>query len=292
MQSDYSDCKQDLRRNDTQSVLESFIAGSCSGTVSTILFQPLDLIKTRLQSKVTRPVGTPSPGILDIAIYVIRNENVFGLWRGITPSLIRVVPGVGLYFASLNWLQSTLHLKEPLTSLEAIALGITARSMAGSMLIPVTVVKTRFESGIYKYSSMRSALYAIYKYEGIKGLVCGLVPTLFRDAPFSGLYLMFYTHCKKAIPQDYKNSSRTTSIHFACGLFAGLLASCVTQPADVIKTRMQIYPQEFKTLYTSLVSVYNEHGILGYFKGIVPRMLRRTLMAAITWTIYEEVTSK
>ncbi|XP_046745209.1 mitochondrial glycine transporter-like isoform X3 [Diprion similis] len=291
MQSDYSDCKQDLRRND-QSVLESFIAGSCSGTVSTILFQPLDLIKTRLQSKVTRPVGTPSPGILDIAIYVIRNENVFGLWRGITPSLIRVVPGVGLYFASLNWLQSTLHLKEPLTSLEAIALGITARSMAGSMLIPVTVVKTRFESGIYKYSSMRSALYAIYKYEGIKGLVCGLVPTLFRDAPFSGLYLMFYTHCKKAIPQDYKNSSRTTSIHFACGLFAGLLASCVTQPADVIKTRMQIYPQEFKTLYTSLVSVYNEHGILGYFKGIVPRMLRRTLMAAITWTIYEEVTSK
>lgn len=33
------------------SVLGAFVAGSLSGTCSTILFQPLDLVKTRLQTQ-------------------------------------------------------------------------------------------------------------------------------------------------------------------------------------------------------------------------------------------------
>lgn len=52
---------------------------------------------------------------------------------------------MGLYFSSLHWLKHTFNLEEPLTALQAISLGITARSMSGALLIPITVVKTRFE---------------------------------------------------------------------------------------------------------------------------------------------------
>ena len=57
------------------------------------------------------------------------------------------------------------------------------------------------QSGVYTYRGVGDAMKAIYAKEGAKGLTCGLLPTLLRDAPFSGLYLMFYTQTKQIIPQ-------------------------------------------------------------------------------------------
>lgn len=78
-------------------------------------------------------------------------------------------------------------------------------------------------------------------------------------------------------------------IHFGCGILAGILASIVTQPPDVVKTKMQLYPNEFNGIYHATFFVYKKYGVLGYFKGIVPRMLRRTLMTTMAWTVYEQV---
>ena len=54
-------------------------------------------------------------------------------------------------------------------------LGMTARSVAGCAMIPITVLKTRFESGKYNYTRMSTALMEIYSREGVRGLSCGLV---------------------------------------------------------------------------------------------------------------------
>lgn len=169
-------------------VVKSFLAGSLSGTCSTILFQPLDLVKTRLQQNMPTLTTSANPSgsgrMLHVVQHILRNEHVLGLWRGITPSITRTVPGVGLYFGSLHWLKT--HVTEKPTPLQAICMGMVARSFSGLIMIPITVVKTRFESGSYNYARMSTALMQIYSQEGVRGLCCGLVPTLVRDAPFSG----------------------------------------------------------------------------------------------------------
>ncbi|XP_013772829.1 solute carrier family 25 member 38-like [Limulus polyphemus] len=267
-------------------VLKSFLAGSFSGTCSTLLFQPLDLIKTRLQSPFqTRTTGY---GMVSLLCHVVKNEKVIGLWKGTVPSMTRCVPGVGLYFCSLNWLQRTLEKNDP-SPIDAVCLGISARSLTGVILLPITVIKTRYESGVYSYVGVVQALRVIHTTEGFKGLFSGLIPTLLRDAPFSGIYLMFYTQTKKAVPESWRDGMTQIPTIFLCGTFSGLLASTCTQPADVIKTHMQLYPSRFTRVSIAVLYIYKEYGLAGYFKGLVPRVLRRTLMTALAWTVFEQV---
>lgn len=229
--------------------------------------------------------------MVTIFVDIVQQEHVRGLWKGMTPSIARCVPGVGLYFSSLHWLKTKFSIDDKnLSALQSVTLGAVARSMSGALLIPITVVKTRFESGVYSYSGVVDALRQIYKIEGCRGLSAGLLPTLFRDAPFSGLYLMFYTRAKNALPQELFQSQYVAPVNFTCGITAGILASVVTQPADVIKTKMQLYPYKFNGVWSVVVYVHNKYGVKGYFKGMVPRMLRRTLMAAMAWTVYEQIT--
>ncbi|XP_035219798.1 mitochondrial glycine transporter-like [Stegodyphus dumicola] len=130
----------------TYPFLKSFLAGSVSGTCSTLLFQPLDLIKTRLQNPTKS--GHTRNGMFKLFIHVVRNEKLVGLWRGTVPSIMRCVPGVGMYFSSLHWLQSNFGTKDP-SPLESVCFGVLARSFAGATLLPVTVIKTRYEVFIY-----------------------------------------------------------------------------------------------------------------------------------------------
>ncbi|KAF6199043.1 hypothetical protein GE061_007068 [Apolygus lucorum] len=282
--------EKESSRTETNPVLKAFLAGSISGTCSTVLFQPLDLVKTRLQNAPVPSQGTGSQvSLLHLVNNILRKEHISGLWKGITPSLTRTVPGVGLYFSSMHWMTFNLAEGHP-TPLQAMAIGFAGRTFSVVSLIPMTVVKTRFESGEFGYRSMSDALYRIWSKEGVRGLTCGLLPTLIRDAPFSGIYLMFYTKLKSSLPNELTKGELQAPVQFSCGVTAGILASVLTQPADVVKTKMQLYPHIYPDIRSVVFHLHEKYGMKGYFKGLVPRMLRRTLMAAMAWTVYEQAT--
>ncbi|RWS21752.1 solute carrier family 25 member 38-like protein [Leptotrombidium deliense] len=273
-------------------VIKSFLIGSVSGTSSTLLFQPFELIKTRMQNASASGKRRMMPLIID----VVRKEHVAGLWKGTVPSLVRCVPGVGLYFSTMSWMQTYLLQSQRPNALEAILMGVAARSFAGCLLMPFTVIKTRYESGLFQYTNVTEAVRVIYTTEGMRSLFRGLTPTLLRDAPFSGLYYMFYSQLKRIVEPTGSSQPliqipadlQAVSI-FACGLSAGLLASLVTHPADVLKTKMQLHPQGFSNIFHVASIITREEGLRVLFAGVVPRMMRRTLMATMAWTFYESL---
>jgi hypothetical protein len=55
---------------------------------------------------------------------------------------------------------------------------------------------------------------------------------------------------------EWRHSNFAAPVNFSCGLVAGLLASVVTQPADVVKTKMQLYPNKFNGVYSVLVYIH------------------------------------
>lgn len=276
----------------TMELIKSFAAGSLSASFSSVLLQPLDLVKTRLQlrnSEGTRAFAKKR-GLFKYMTYIAETESIRGLWRGTAAAIVRSVPGVGLYFSTLHSLKISTGIEKP-SPAEALVLGFVSRCIAGAVLLPATVIKTRFESGLYPYRSLSHAARSIYVTEGIRGLYSGLLPTLARDAPYAGLYLLFYTHFKSVtyanfIPPD---SEFRDFANFACGVTAGLSASLVTQPADVLKTRMQSDPSKFPNVSCAVIDIYRNEGLQAYFNGLIPRLLRRTLMSALAWTFYERL---
>lgn len=262
-------------------LVKAFLAGSLSGTCSTVLFQPLDLVKTRQQA-----AAGGGSGMRGEARAVVAAEGVAGLWRGLRASLCRTVPGVGLYFSSMHWMRHSVCGGRP-SALQSCLIGAAARTFAGSVMIPFTVVKTRMESGAFQYRSVGSALGSILRTEGARGLARGLGPTLARDVPFSGLYLAFYDLLKAETP-SWVAASSPAAAHMTAGLGAGILASLVTQPADVVKTRLQL--GQASSVTAAVTSLYREAGLAGFASGLAPRMLRRSVMAALAWTLYERLT--
>ena len=54
------------------------------------------------------------------------------------------------------------------------------------------------------------------------------------------------TECQLCAIADQSDAALIPAVNFSCGIFAGVLASLVTQPADVIKTHMQLSPVKFR----------------------------------------------
>ena len=183
-------------------------------------------------------------------------------------------------------------------ALQAAMFGLTARCSVGLLLMPATVIKTRLESGLFDYHNVKRAFSSILRAEGIRGLYTGVTATLMRDAPFSSIYYMFYSQLRKLTEanggqlQRYRSANQTpllsqSATSFMCGLMAGFAASIVTQPPDVIKTHMQLRPDKYRNVRLTTVAIVQEHGLAGLFRGIVPRMIRRTMMSSLAWTVYE-----
>jgi solute carrier family 25 protein 38 len=122
--------------------------------------------------------------------------------------------------------------------------------------------------------------------EGVRGLFAGFGATALRDAPFAGVYVFFYENLK---PYCRQVTSEHLLINMTSGLVGGFMATLVTQPFDMIKTRLQLKPKEYKNMVYAFSKILREETAMGFFSGMIPRVLRKSFSSAISWTVYEEV---
>lgn len=88
-----------LQHTDQLEHWQSLVIGGFSGGMGPLVNNPLDVVKTRLQKQVIRPGQTPKYTGLGQAIVVIaKEEGVLALWKGITPRLLRIMPGQAFTF--------------------------------------------------------------------------------------------------------------------------------------------------------------------------------------------------
>lgn len=220
---------------------------------------------------------------------------------------MRSVPGVGLYYSILNFLEKHYCKVDtkPDSSIQAFLFALTARSAVSLILMPATVTKLRYESGQVSNRNVFKVLKQVFLINGW----LGSVSTILRDSLFSGIYYTCFVRLKsKYSDQSSKSAESKVKSNFFSGLVAGIVASIMTNPLDVIKTRIQTqlnstrdvkFKDKFKNLDMTFqksnsifqvskdIRLENSLGSKNFFLGLWPRLVRRTLVAATTWTLYE-----
>ncbi|CCC68695.1 hypothetical protein NCAS_0B06110 [Naumovozyma castellii] len=279
------------------------VSGFIGGLSSAVTLQPLDLLKTRIQQ---HKGATLWSAIKDI-------KDPIQFWRGTLPSALRTSIGSALYLSCLNIMRTQLvHGKKgsaaskssslpQLTMYENLLTGAMARGLVGYITMPITILKVRYESTYYSYKSMNEAIKDIYKMEGISGFFRGFGPTVMRDAPYAGLYVLLYEKSKQILPkflpkslihykEDMKFSTSTsTVVNSVSAIASASLATAITAPFDTIKTRMQLKPKVFTNFFTTLVLITKNESIFQLFSGLSMRLTRKALSAGIAWGIYEDL---
>lgn len=72
--------------------------GACSGALGASVVYPINVLRTRLQSQGTAIHPPVYNGIWDVTRKTLKGEGVKGLYRGITPNLLKVVPAVSITY--------------------------------------------------------------------------------------------------------------------------------------------------------------------------------------------------
>jgi solute carrier family 25 phosphate transporter 23/24/25/41 len=72
------------------------LMGGFSGAFGASIVYPLNLLRTRLQSQGTAGHPRTYTGIMDVTRQTLKHEGTRGLFKGLTPNLLKVVPAVSI----------------------------------------------------------------------------------------------------------------------------------------------------------------------------------------------------
>lgn len=191
-------------------------AGATAGIIAMSATYPMDMVRGRLT---VQSEGSPNRyrGMFHAFRTIIHEEGARALYKGWLPSVIGVVPYVGLNFAVYESLKDWI-LKHPqwqpddgadLHVLTKLGCGAAAGTVGQTVAYPLDVIRRRLQMVGWKsaspiitpdgqvkqplqYTGMVDAFRKTVKYEGVGALYKGLVPNSVKVVPSIALAFVTY----------------------------------------------------------------------------------------------------
>lgn len=180
------------------------------------------------------------------------------------------------------------------------------------LYVPCDVIVQRLQIANSPYRSAFDAVKQIYLNEGIKGFYRGLGATCLTTALASSIWWTAYENVKSVLyspsllPYFIRKDSASdnkSEVHrvpqILAGFCAGTITSAAINPLDVVKTRIQM--QNIRTLGTTTTTIiyrstfhglqclWRDEGIHGFLRGVVPKLISRGPLSAMSALVFELV---
>lgn len=160
-------------------------------------------------------------------------------------------------------------------------------------VIPQESIKVKFINDRFsdqpKYNGLIHGIKEIIREKGIRGTYQGVVPTLLKQGSNQAIrFFVFdslqeWNNNRQPMNKD-KNNKILIPIF---GAIAGATSVLGNTPMDVVKTRMQgLEAHKYRGVMDCMAKIYRNEGLLGFYKGLVPRLVKVSLEVAIAFTMY------
>ncbi|EAW08604.1 putative mitochondrial folate carrier protein Flx1 [Aspergillus clavatus NRRL 1] len=196
-----------------------FVASGLAGLTTSVLTNPIWVIKTRMLS-----TGSKAPGayvsFTSGVMQIYRSEGITGFYRGLLPALFGVSHGA-LQFMAYERLKVYRSQMVPvlrpgndsadsgggptrrLGNLDFFVFSSLSKIFAGSVTYPYQVLRSRLQTydAHLVYRSAGDAAMQIWKKEGLAGFYKGLGPNLLRVLPSTWVTFLVYENTKAYLPR-------------------------------------------------------------------------------------------
>lgn len=142
------------------------------------------------------------------------------------------------------------------------------------------------------YHHVIDGMMTVIRYEGYRALFSGTTMATSRAVLMTIGQLSMYDQFKHLLltksPEGVLKDDTVT--HLIASLMAGTTATTLTQPLDVVKTRlMNETTGHYKGALDVAKSIMRDYGPIGFFRGFVPAFIRLAPHTMLTFVFLEEL---
>jgi len=195
-----------VKKVEELSVYANGFSGFLAAFWSSLALCPTELVKCRLQahreSYSSQGRDPPRIGPYQLTKEILRTDGVPGMFRGLTATFTREMPGYFFFFlayeATREALRNPGQTKDDIGALKTVIAGGVAGVTLWTIIFPADVIKSRLQvSG--GTTPMLKLMSDIYRTEGLLALYNGLGPTVLRTFPATGALFLAYETSKKTL---------------------------------------------------------------------------------------------
>ncbi|KZV53774.1 mitochondrial uncoupling protein 5 [Dorcoceras hygrometricum] len=299
--------------------LKGFVEGGIASIVAGCSTHPLDLIKVRMQLQGEAPVLQPAlagahhhhihlpppppprVGLVSVGLRIVQQDGPAALFSGVSATVLRQT----LYSTTRMGLYEIIKKKwsDPNTNnlplMRKITAGLIAGGIGAAVGNPADVAMVRMQadgrlplSQRRNYKSVVDAISQMTNKEGVGSLWRGSSLTVNRAMLVTASQLASYDQCKEMIlEKDLMKDGLGT--HVTASFAAGFVAAVVSNPVDVIKTRVMNMKVEAEAPYCGAidcaVKTVRAEGAMALYKGFIPTISRQGPFTVVLFVTLEQV---
>jgi solute carrier family 25 protein 43 len=192
------------------SEFRALVAGSLAGIAATVTTYPTDMVKTRLTVAHADKRKSKYNGMIDCFRVVYREEGILAFYKGMSTSIIGVIPFAGGTFMAYEFLDRVWReykKGKPLNPLENFINGCLAAAFAQTFSFPFDTIRKKMQAQSHtvtddmkpdvEFTGMIDAFVKTVKKNGVLGLWRGTTANLAKVAPYAGIMFAAFEACKR-----------------------------------------------------------------------------------------------